>query len=180
MNMTTPAKGMAAVLTVFVICSCPSRAAAGDHEVSLQAGWWSAEAGYTADFGLFGEIGWPWFAAYIHNANTGVDWAVPVAAKIGYLFDVSEEFKVRMGFRTVFVIKSAGGTTDAIDDSFGLLEVGLRYRAKSGLTFGIELPLLVTYLANPEFGEIIPYENSAFFPFSLAWGQLYIGYTWTL
>ena len=43
------------------------------HSLSAQGGWWNVEAEYRAPFGLFVDLGVPWFAMVLDGMSGGTD-----------------------------------------------------------------------------------------------------------
>ena len=153
-----------------------------DHSISLQAGWWNVEAEYCADFGLFVNVGVPWFAMVIDGTASGTDWAMGVEGKIGYQFSLTESWKLRAGFRTAFSFwhgcPCMDGTDETHTKSFGFLEAGVRYEHPSGLVVGIDGPLY----AFDDLHELLGGNSSVVEHFppgvSFAFSQVYCGYSW--
>jgi hypothetical protein len=142
--------------------------------ISLQGGWWSLEAEWRSRIGVYVAAGIPWVAlplAFLSKAT----WAAPVGARVGYQYRLSERWSLRGSAHAAFMIddeniakcgcESDGGTTQR---TFLFAEVGVHYQAPSGFVAGADLPVYGVRLANHPFPP----------PESLAFSQVYIGYSW--
>jgi len=180
--MSTRALVIAAVLIIpSFLCTTDVRADTA-HSVSVQGGWWNVEAEYCVDFGLFVDLGVPWFTMVIEGTTGGIDWSMGVEGKIGYQYSITDAWKLRAGFRSAFSFARGCPCINGVDEthtkSFGLLEVGLRYEHSSGLVIGVDLPVYVF----DDLHELLDGKSSGVEHFppgpSFLFSQIYCGYAW--
>jgi hypothetical protein len=150
---------------------------AAPHAAAVQGGWWNIEAEYRAPFRLFVDLGIPWVVFTLHA--TGDMWKVPFETKVGYQYDLSEQWKLRGGVRGAISIERAKPCMDSCasteEKSFLFLEFGARYEHPSGLVVGVELPLFVL----EDFIDIFSGKTSSMeILLPVAFAQVYIGYQW--
>jgi hypothetical protein len=145
--------------------------------VSLQAGWWSVEGELRSSTGVFAAVGLPWMGMLL----TPGGWTVPFSGRVGYQYDASASWKLRGSARVAgtYAEQTSCGCGQWETQTFGFLEVGVRYQAASGFIAGLDLPLFAFDQAHDlargrtEGIELFPP------PLSLAFSQVYVGYSWS-
>jgi len=170
-------RGKAFSFIVIMLLSVPAGAQAEDRGqvVSVHAGWWSLEAEYRAPFGLFANVGLPWFTIVLDELTTGWDWDGAIGGAVGYEVPLSESWSLRGDFRVAFSFSHGCSCMDCEEErqarSRGFLEAGFIYRHPSGFVSGISLPLHT-------FDDLHEGEGMEhlFFPMSLGFTQVYLGY----
>lgn len=149
--------------------------------LSAQLGWWNAELELLTQPGIYFALGGPWVGAVLGVTEDRL--IIPFGARIGYQHELSSRWKLRAAAHFVGLYGSAGVCYDCSSDANGtdswqLFELGARYESGSGLVYGIDVPLLVV-------NDVLGLDNAANEPFfapptSLAFLQLYVGYSWPL
>jgi len=179
--MSNSRKLRALLCAAFSIASgiCPLAPAAEQaaSAVSLQGGWWSVEGEWKAPNGIYGAVGLPWMGVLL---SSGGGWTVPFSARVGYQYDASAVWKLRGSARVAgtYGENSSCGCGHRETLTFGFLEFGIRYEALSGFVAGLDLPLFAFDQAHDlargrtEGIEVFPP------PLSLAFSQVYVGYSW--
>jgi hypothetical protein len=174
-----------AVVTVFCLTmSLVSRLshAKDEHSFHLHSGWWNIEAEYQAPFGLFFDVGIPWAAFIFDGLTSGVDWVMAVGGKLGYEYDLNRNWSIRAGFRTAFSFAHGSfgvmGEEETQTKAFGFVEGGVRYQFPSGFFFGLDIPLFAFDDLHELFQGKTSSIESFYPPFSFAFSQCYMGYSW--
>jgi hypothetical protein len=160
------------------ICPIARAAEESASAVSLQGGWWSVEGEWKARSGIYAAVGVPWMGALL---SSGGGWTVPLGARVGYQYEASPAWKLRGSARVAgtYGADSSCGCQHRVTRTFGFLEFGIRYEAPSGFVAGLDLPLLAFDQAHDlargrtEGIEVFPP------PLSLAFSQMYLGYSWS-
>jgi hypothetical protein len=162
-----------------IACGCPTVAQAdapNTSALSLQGGWWSAEGEWKTSSGIYAAVGVPWVGLWLMPGRT-----VPFAARVGYQYDLSSAWALRGSARLAGTSGEAScGCQRRVIQTFGFVELGIRYQAPSGFVAGLDLPLLGFDQAHDlargrtEGVELFPP------PLSLAFSQAYVGYAWKL
>jgi hypothetical protein len=144
--------------------------------VSVQAGWWSLEAELKSSTGVFAAVGLPWMGMLLPSGG----WTVPFSGRVGYQYDASVTWKLRGSARVAGTYAETSCLCGGWEtQTFGFLEVGVRYQAASGFIAGLDLPLFAFDQAHDlvrgrtEGIELFPP------PLSLAFSQVYVGYSWS-
>jgi hypothetical protein len=161
------------------ICPLAWAAEPAASAVSVQGGWWSVEGEWKAPNGIHGAIGLPWMGFLLES---GSRWTVPFSARAGYQYEASAVWKLRGSVRVAgtYGENSSCGCGRRETRTFGFLEFGIRYEAPSGFVAGLDLPLFAFDQAHDlargrtEGIEVFPP------PLSLAFSQVYVGYSWKL
>jgi hypothetical protein len=167
-----------AVVVLFVAgAPGPARAAEG-HALGLQAGWWNVELEYRAPFGLFVDVGFPWFAYYLDSTIGGLDWNFAIEAKAGYQLALSDSWSLRFGVRdgqSVWHGCPCADDTDVTNvKTWVLFEAGARFETEPGFVVGADLVLYAFQVG--EHGHV-----THFWPgLSLAFSQFFVGWQWVL
>jgi hypothetical protein len=169
------------VCAAFAMASgiCPlARAADGAASaVSVQGGWWSVEGEWKAPNGIYGAVGLPWMGFFLPS---GDGWTIPFSARVGYQYEASAVWKLRGSARVggTYGENTSCGCQQLETRTFGFVEFGIRYEAPSGFIAGLDLPLFAFDQAHDlvrgrtEGIETFPP------PVSLAFSQVYVGYSW--
>jgi hypothetical protein len=171
-------------LSVLLLAAVPAPAqdSGASHALAVHAGWWSVEAEYRAPFGLFVDVGIPWFASVLDSTTSGMEWDGAVGGMLGYDYPLSESWSIRGGLRVAFSFSHGCSCLDCPEEhntkSYGFLEAGFLYRHSSGFIAGLTLPLY----ACDDLHELLQGQaegvESFIFPVSLAFTQAYAGYAW--
>lgn len=141
--------------------------------IALQGGWWSLEGEWRSRWGLYVAVGIPW-AAFPLALLSGATWAAPVGARIGYQYPFSARWSLRASAHAAFMVANEKGKCGCASDeettqrTFLFAEAGIRYEGPSGFVAGADLPLYGVRLASHPFPP----------PESLAFTQVYVGYSW--
>jgi hypothetical protein len=167
----------AAVLWLTVGAPATASAAEG-HALGVQAGWFSAELEYRAPFGLFVDVGVPWFALFLESTTSGVEWYAAFEGKLGYQLPLSESWSLRFGVRDA---ESVGHGCPCLDGeevtdwkSLISFEAGARFEADCGFVVGADLSVYSLWVHDS--GHITHYWPG----YSVLFSQAYIGYRWML
>ena len=140
--------------------------------LALHAGWWSVEAEWRTRSGLYAAAGVPWAAAALYLLN-GASWVVPLGARAGYDLALSPRWSVRGSVHGASAYGNERGKCGCDDGDpvfrvFVFAEAGVQYRAAGGLVLGAYVPLYGFNLGHRQFPP----------PASLAFSQVYLGYSW--
>ena len=165
---------------LWTACAIPTLTRADEPNssaLSLQGGWWSAEGEWKTPSGVYAAVGVPWMGLVLSQG-----WTVPFAARVGYQYDLSPAWGLRGSARFAGTSgeESSCGCQQRVTRTFGFVEVGVRYQARSGFVAGLDLPLLGFDQAHDvargrtEGVELFPP------PLSFAFSQVYVGYSWKL
>jgi hypothetical protein len=154
------------------LAQSPAWAAERRPAVSVHAGWWSVEAEWRTKSGAYAAAGVPWAAAALYLMN-GASWVVPLGARAGYDLALSPRWSLRASAHAASAYGDERGKCGCADAEptfrlFLFAEAGVRYQSPGGLVFGVDLPL---YGLRPGHDQFPP-------PVSLAFTQLYLGYSW--
>jgi hypothetical protein len=150
------------------------------YSLSAQLGWWNAELELLSPVGVYAALGGPWVGALLSASEDRA--IVPFGARLGYQLDWTEQWKLRAAAHLAGLYGSAGQCPDCSShgsDSFLLFELGIRHQSSAGLVYGADVPLLVIL-------DVLDLDqdtgDSGIFapPLSLAFLQVYIGYSWLL
>jgi hypothetical protein len=167
----------ALVAALLLAAPVPARAE-GEHALGIQAGWWSVEAEYRAPFGLFIDVGVPWFALVLDGTMDGTDWFAAVGAKLGYQLSLSESWSLRFGVRDA---ESIWHGCPCVDDNavtnvktLVSFEAGARFEAPCGFVVGVDLSLYALMIGDS--GNIDHYWPG----YSVLFSQAYVGFRWLL
>jgi hypothetical protein len=172
--------GLSILLGMWVAGRCASFAQAREvtaSAMSVQGGWWSVEGEWRGASGIYGAVGLPWMGFLLES---GSGWVVPFGARLGYQYEASPAWKLRGAVRVAGTHGEGSkcGCQHRSTRTFGFFELGLRYEGPSGFVAGLDAPLVAVDQAHDlargrtEGVEVFP------LPLSLAFSQLYIGYSW--
>jgi hypothetical protein len=169
-----PSPGVAQAPTPEGLRATASRPSADASVFSLQGGWWSIEAEWRSRHGVFAAAGTPWGIVPLSLMN-GATWIVPLGARVGYQHNLSARWSLRGSAHAALVIDNETSKCGCASDetmmrTFAFAELGARYQSPGGFLAGLDVPL---------FGLRFPRKVFAP-PASLAFGQIYVGYSWGL
>lgn len=150
---------------------------------SAHIGWWNAELEFLFGPGLYVAAGGPWVGALLGPLEERV--YIPFGARVGYQFDASEEWKLRVathlvGLSEVYEECSVDCGGPISTQSWQLFEIGARHESPSGLVYGIDVPFFVI---NDVLGldrSTSPEDEPFAPPISIIFTQVYVGYAWAI
>ena len=179
--MNAPTRFLPACAVAALIAAAPATARAGSdeqHALALQGGWWNVEFGYRAPFGLFVDLGFPWFAMVLDGSIGGTDWNFAVGAKAGYELSLSDSWGLRFGVRDAQSVwhgcPCADGASTTGVKTLVSVEVGARYEADCGFVAGVDLSTYAVLVSKQGHAD-------HYWPgYSLLFSQAYLGYRWLL
>jgi hypothetical protein len=150
------------------------------YALAAQLGWWNAELELLSPVGVYAALGGPWVGALLSASEQRA--IVPFGARLGYQLGGTEQWKLRAAAHLAGLYGSAGQCPDCAShgsDSFLLFELGVRHVSSGGLVYGADVPLLViqdVLALDQDTGDSGVFAP----PLSLAFLQVYIGYSWLL
>ncbi|MBW1811700.1 MAG: hypothetical protein JRJ87_26160 [Deltaproteobacteria bacterium] len=146
------------------------------HSLGVQGGWFNVEADYVTPFGLFADLGIPWFILALAYDDSS-DWFIPIETKLGYQFEISEGVKLRAGARAVFGF--CEGCGEGPWGTTVLFELGIRYEDSSGFLMGLELPVYGLHVIHDSLHDTTDIMHLTK-GISFIYTQMYFGYAWKL
>jgi hypothetical protein len=167
-------------MILITVASCalalPGIAKGGDGAagpaVGIQGGWWSVEAEWRSESGVLLAAGVPWLGAVLTMGSA--KWVVPYGFRAGYQHEFSRSFKFRGAAHVAGTYgreAPCGGCGEIVKRTFGFLEIGGRYEARSGFVAGVDVPIAAL---GKNGRDLYPP------PLSLAFSQAYVGFCWGL
>jgi len=149
-----------------------------EQRLSLELGNWTAGAEYETPWGAFVGLHSPFVTGALTATMGGEEWTVPLGARLGYAFRLSDSWSLRTALRLDLLWwygNPCMGSAEHNLQSMLMTEFGLRWQHASGFRLGVDLvPLGIKRedgCDDHEFG----FWNGAFLM-----SQVTLGWSWTL
>lgn len=166
-------------LLILIIMGLAAPAAVqAEQRLSLDLSNWTAGVEYESPWGVFVDLHSPWALGALNSMTSGVDWTVPLGARLGYAFRLGDSWSIRTGLR-LDLIWWYGNPCMGADEqnlrSILLAELGLRWQHTSGLRLGVDLVPLGFEKFEGCDDEAFSWWREASFM-----SQVTVGWSWTL
>ena len=130
------------ILFLFCLVLFSPATVVADQSLSLEVGNWTAGLEYETPWGPFVEVHSPYGIAALHSTSSGVDWTLPLGARLGWAFHLGDAWSIRTALRTDLLFWYGNTCMNPEGDhlrSLLLAEVGFRWQHTSGFRVGVDL-----------------------------------------
>ncbi len=149
-----------------------------EQRLGLELGNWTAGAEYETPWGAFVGIHSPFVMGALTATMGGEEWTVPLGARLGYAFRLSDSWSLRTALRLDLLWwygNPCMGTAEHNLHSILLAELGLRWHHSSGFRLGVDLvPLGFKKSDGCDDNPFLWWREASFM------SQVTAGWSWTL